>query len=302
MLKKRTKTTVSFLLLLLFSFAVFAPGLFAATTCTQTLAANLQSSQVIAKPGDYSNIVREVKIMLNTLGYLYYYGSPSSYYTTATMYAVYYFQKNSGLTPTGTVDSHTYNTMRTRYLAKVNKTPAPKPAPTPTPIPAPKPAPTPAPIPAPKPAPTPAPIPAPIPTPTPAPTPGLTAEEQQMINLVNQERAKAGVAPLQVDTRLVESARIKSQDMIDNKYFAHTSPTLGQFYEIIRQKTGSAYAYLGENLAGAPSVQTAHTSLMNSEGHRKNILNPNYTHIGIGIKKGGPYGMMFTQHFGGVYK
>lgn len=123
-----------------------------------------------------------------------------------------------------------------------------------------------------------------------------------MIDLVNQERAKAGAAPLKVDMRLVESARAKSQDMIDNNYFAHTSPTLGQFYQIIRQKTGSTYSYLGENLAGAPSVKTAHNSLMNSSGHRKNILNPNYTHIGIGIKKGGPYGMMFTQHFGGVYK
>jgi uncharacterized protein YkwD len=120
-----------------------------------------------------------------------------------------------------------------------------------------------------------------------------------MINLVNQERAKAGVAPLKVDMRLVESARDKSLDMINNNYFSHTSPTWGQFSVIIRQKVGSDYGYLGENLAGAPSVSMAHNSLMNSSGHRKNILNPNYKYIGIGIKKGGPYGMMFTQHFGG---
>lgn len=285
MLKKRAKVTICFLLLLLFSFTVFAPGLSAATQCNQTLAVNLQKSQVVAKPGDNKYIVKEIKTMLNTLGYLYYYGSPSSYYTSATRLAVYYFQRNNGITATGTVDMATYLVMKAKYQAKLKPetTPAPVPVPVPTPQPVPKPDPQ------------------PEPATTPTPTPGLTAEEQQMIDMVNRERAKAGLAALKVDMRLVESARIKSQDMIDNKYFAHTSPTLGQFYEIIRKKTGSAYGYLGENLAGAPSVTTAHNSLMNSSGHRQNILNPNYTHIGVGIKKGGPYGMMFTQHFGGTY-
>jgi uncharacterized YkwD family protein len=127
---------------------------------------------------------------------------------------------------------------------------------------------------------------------------GLSAEEQQMVNLINQERAKAGVAPLKVDLRLVQSARLKSKDMIENNYFSHTSPTLGGFAALIR-KYAPDYRYLGENLAGNRSVQAAHTALMNSSGHRKNILNPNYTSIGIGIVNGGPYGKMFTQHFGG---
>lgn len=290
-MKKRTKVTIGFLLLLMFSFTVFAPGLSAATNCTQTLTFNSSNSQVVAKPGDYKYIVKEIKIMLNTLGYLYYYGSPSSNYSNATRLAVYYFQKNNRLAATGTVDMQTYLTMKIRYQAKLN--PGTTPAPQPAPQPAPKPNPVPTPTPEPNPVPT--------PDPKPTPTPGLTAEEQQMIDLVNKERAKAGVAALKVDMRLVESARIKSQDMIDNNYFSHTSPSLGQFHEIIRKKTGSAYGYLGENLAGASAVSTAHSSLMNSSGHRQNILNPNYTHIGIGIKKGGPYGMMFTQHFGGTY-
>jgi uncharacterized protein YkwD len=62
---------------------------------------------------------------------------------------------------------------------------------------------------------------------------------------------------------------------------------------------GVTYRYAGENLAGAPSVERAHSGLMNSPGHRANILNPNFTHIGIGALNVGPYGMMFTQMFVG---
>jgi len=136
------------------------------------------------------------------------------------------------------------------------------------------------------------------PAPTqPAPQPaGLTAEEQQMVNLVNQERAKAGLKPLAADMRLVKLARMKSQDMIDKKYFAHQSPTYGSPFDMMK-KEGISYRTAGENLAGANSVTRAHELLMQSSGHRQNILNPAFTHIGIGIVKGGPYGMMFTQMF-----
>ncbi|MGE5580066.1 MAG: CAP domain-containing protein [Bacillota bacterium] len=156
------------------------------------------------------------------------------------------------------------------------------------------------PKPAPKPAPTPQPAPQPAPTPEPKPeTPpatGLTAKEQQMINLVNQERAKAGLKPLAVDMTLVKLARMKSQDMIDKNYFAHQSPTYGSPFDMMKS-AGVTYRTAGENLAGASTVERAHTNLMNSSGHRANILNANFTHIGIGIIEGGPYGMMLTQMF-----
>ncbi|HHW26577.1 MAG TPA: hypothetical protein GXX23_04445 [Firmicutes bacterium] len=146
----------------------------------------------------------------------------------------------------------------------------------------------------------PAPAPAPAPTPNPAPsTPsasGLTADEQAMINLVNQERAKAGLKPLAVDMRLVTLARQKSQDMITNNYFSHQSPTYGSPFDMMR-KAGITYRTAGENLAGASTVQQAHSGLMNSSGHRANILNPNYTHIGVGVVRGGRYGAMWTQMF-----
>jgi uncharacterized protein YkwD len=66
------------------------------------------------------------------------------------------------------------------------------------------------------------------------------------------------------------------------------------------KNAGVTYRWAGENIAGAASVDRAHNGLMNSEGHRANILNSNFTHIGIGIVPGGPYGMMFTQMFIGV--
>jgi len=162
--------------------------------------------------------------------------------------------------------------------------------------PKPEPAPTPAPAPAPEPKPTPAPNPAPAPQPTPAPTAGLTADEQKMVDLVNAERIAVGLPALKVDMRLVKTARMKSQDMIDKNYFDHQSPTYGSPFDLMKSQ-GITYRTAGENLAGHQTVDGAHKGLMNSPGHRANILNKNFTHIGIGIINGGKYGKMFTQHF-----
>ena len=163
--------------------------------------------------------------------------------------------------------------------------------------------PTPVPTPTPKPAPQPTPAPSPKPAPAPAPSPStgtggsasyqLNASEQKMIDLVNQERAKAGVAPLKVDLELCRVARIKSQDMKDNNYFSHTSPTYGSPFEMMKS-FGISYRTAGENIAKHSSVESAHAGLMNSEGHRKNILNPSFTHIGVGIVDNRYYTQMFV--------
>ncbi|MEW5919437.1 MAG: CAP domain-containing protein [Bacillota bacterium] len=136
------------------------------------------------------------------------------------------------------------------------------------------------------------------PPPPPAAT-VLTADEQQMWELVNAERTSRGLKALEVHPGLVKLARMKSQDMITNNYFAHQSPTYGSPFDMMRRE-GITYRYAGENLAGSPTVERAHTALMDSPGHRANILNPNFTHIGIGIVDGGRYGKMFTQMFIGV--
>lgn len=164
----------------------------------------------------------------------------------------------------------------------------------------PEPVPTPDPVPVPAPAPAPQPEPQPAPTPAPAPQPntGVSAQEQQMLELINKERTANGLKPLVMDLELVNLARMKSQDMIDNNYFSHTSPTYGSPFEMMRNY-GISYRSAGENLAGNQTVERAHEALMNSDGHRKNILNSSFTHVGIGIIKGGPYGYMFTQMFVG---
>jgi len=155
------------------------------------------------------------------------------------------------------------------------------------------------PQPTPKPQPQPEPTPQPEPEPAqPAPVHGLSSDEQKMVDLVNQERVSRGLKPLQVDMDLVKLARMKSQDMVDNNYFSHTSPTYGSPFQMMKDY-GVSYRTAGENLAGAPNVNTAHTNLMNSDGHRANILNPDYTHIGIGIVKGSKYGQIYTQLFVG---
>lgn len=157
-------------------------------------------------------------------------------------------------------------------------------------------APAPQPQPDPQPQPQPQPEPQPQPQPQSQPVAGLNADEQRMLELVNQERVKAGLKPLQIDMALVRLARLKAQDMIDRGYFSHTSPTYGSPFDMMRA-AGVQYRYAGENLAGAPTVSSAHTNLMDSPGHRANILNANFTKIGIGVVSGGPYGKMFVQMF-----
>ncbi|MGI6319078.1 MAG: sporulation protein [Firmicutes bacterium] len=185
--------------------------------------------------------------------------------------------------------------LRTGEITPVPAPPEEEPAP--EPIPDPPPPPVPEPDPPEPPAPEPEPEPEPDPPESPDPEESiLTAEEQQMLNLVNQERKQRGLNELKIHEGLVKLARLKSKDMINLGYFAHQSPTYGSPFDMMRN-AGIAYTYAGENLAGAPTVARAHTSLMNSPGHRANILNPNYTHVGIGIVNGGNYGKMFTQMF-----
>lgn len=190
--------------------------------------------------------------------------------------------------------------LRTGEIVPVPAPPAEKPDPDPpVPDPVPDPPVTPEPEPPAPPDPRPEPEPEPEPDPPESPAPEesiLSADELQMLNLLNQERRQRGRNELEIHEGLVELARLKSKDMIDLGYFAHQSPTYGSPFDMMNS-AGIAYSYAGENLAGASTVARAHTSLMNSPGHRANILNSNYTHVGIGIVDGGPYGKMFTQMF-----
>lgn len=150
--------------------------------------------------------------------------------------------------------------------------------------------------PAPAPAPTPTPTPPPTTTNPPADTSGLSADESLMFSLVNQEREKAGLPDYTVDMRLVNLARMKSQDMYDNNYFSHTSPTYGSAYDMEKKAGISARVMGAENIARAATTQRAQELFMGSPGHKANILNSLHDSIGIGIVKS-PNGVYVTQLF-----
>ena len=121
--------------------------------------------------------------------------------------------------------------------------------------------------------------------------------EQQVVNLVNAERAKAGLKPLTSDWELARVARFKSEDMRDNRYFDHNSPIYGTPFQMMKS-FGINYRSAGENIAaGQTTAESVMQAWMNSPGHKKNILSPNFTHIGVGYAKGGSYGHYWTQQF-----
>lgn len=124
----------------------------------------------------------------------------------------------------------------------------------------------------------------------------LNSDELLLLQLVNQERASRKLAALTADAPLSKVAEVKSQDMANNQYFSHQSPTYGSPFEMMKD-FGIVYQTAGENIACNQTVKAAHQALMKSTGHRENILNTQFTHIGIGIVNGGPCGKMLTQQF-----
>ena len=120
--------------------------------------------------------------------------------------------------------------------------------------------------------------------------------EAQMLELVNRERAAAGLQPLAADNELREVARRHSADMFARGYFSHVTPEGRDPFARIREG-GVTFRTAGENLALAPTLSIAHTGLMNSPGHRANILRPQFGRVGIGIMDGGRRGLMVTQNF-----
>ena len=123
---------------------------------------------------------------------------------------------------------------------------------------------------------------------------GVISAEEEVVRLVNAERAKYGLSPLKLDWELSRIARYKSQDMHDKNYFSHQSPTYGSPFDMIRS-FGLSYRTAGENIArgyGTPAQVVK--AWMNSSGHRANILNAGFTKIGVGYVASGNY---WTQMF-----
>ena len=120
--------------------------------------------------------------------------------------------------------------------------------------------------------------------------------EARMLELVNQERQSRGLSPLAADPELTEVARKHSADMFARGYFAHDTPEGLSPFDRMRE-ANVRFVTAGENLALAPTIPVAHTGLMNSPGHRANILRPQFGRLGIGVMDGGMRGLMVSQEF-----
>lgn len=125
---------------------------------------------------------------------------------------------------------------------------------------------------------------------------GLTADEQEVFDLINNQRVSAGLQALQIDAEVQNVVRAKAQDMVNNNYFSHTSPTYGSPFDMLKSY-GISYKAAGENIAGNSTNQGAVNAWMNSEGHKANILSNNYNYTGIGVVNSPKYGKIYVQMF-----
>jgi uncharacterized YkwD family protein len=142
------------------------------------------------------------------------------------------------------------------------------------------------PIPTTQPVSTPQPTTAPTPAPSTTDTSTQATFETQVFNMVNQERSNAGLNALTIDTPLADMALVKAKDMYNNNYFDHNSPSYGSPFDMMKTY-GIQFTYAGENIAkGQQTPQEVMTDWMNSQGHRENILNPNFTKIGVAFYNG----------------
>lgn len=126
-----------------------------------------------------------------------------------------------------------------------------------------------------------------------------TQDEQYILKLINDYREKNGVSKLTMGSKLIKIAGIKANDMTQNNYFSHTSPTYGSPFEMMKNY-GLNYKVAGENIAGNPSLEAAVNSWINSSTHRENLLSKSYNYVGIGISKSSTYGYIVVAMFAGV--
>jgi uncharacterized protein YkwD len=123
------------------------------------------------------------------------------------------------------------------------------------------------------------------------------SSETAMFNLINEERQSRGIKPLTFNKLLTKAAEEYAEEMFLNGFFSHYSKIDNSSPAERLERKNVDYFITGENLAFAPDVQIAHSGLMNSEGHRENILSPEFSEVGIGIIDGGMFGKIFVQEF-----
>ena len=119
---------------------------------------------------------------------------------------------------------------------------------------------------------------------------------ETVLTLINNARNENGLPSLQIDNLLNSTAQTKANDMVENNYFSHTSPTYGSPFEMM-QNAGITYKVAGENIAGNNSVENAVKSWLASQEHKANILSNAYNYIGIGVEPSDTYGYVIVAMF-----
>ncbi len=121
------------------------------------------------------------------------------------------------------------------------------------------------------------------------------SHEQKVFKLLNAERGRHGLQPLKNGGRIVKAARRHSKDMIEKDYFSHVAPDGTNLATRLKRSGLIGWTSIGENIAGASTVEIAFDLWMKSPGHYRNMMDPDFNHVGIGVIGGGPYGLMFTM-------
>lgn len=121
----------------------------------------------------------------------------------------------------------------------------------------------------------------------------------RILELVNQERVRQGLRPLEHDALLESLAEHYACEMIRYAFFSHVNPVTHSTLADRAAEFGYQYLVIGENLAaGQHSPEQVFESWMESAGHRQNILDPRFTELGVGVRSGGQYGIYWVQEFG----
>ena len=124
----------------------------------------------------------------------------------------------------------------------------------------------------------------------------LSSDEKEVFDLINKQRTNNGLSALKIDAEVLNVARIKAKDMVNNNYFSHNSPTYGSPFDMLKSFKVT-YKTAGENIAGNSSNSAAVTAWMNSSGHKANILNSSFNYTGIGVVNSSKYGKVYVQMF-----
>ena len=124
----------------------------------------------------------------------------------------------------------------------------------------------------------------------------LSQDEQVFFNLVNNERIQNNLPEFKIDESLLNVARLKAKDIVENNYFSHTSPTYGTLFEML-QNNQISYSKASENIARNINADSAISNLMSSESHKKNILSQDFNYTGISVVNCKDYGKVFVEIF-----